>query len=153
MSIVIVFLGIVIFFVVWRFNDGKRKINQQHLKNPSSFEAFVSAAEFNDMVLATSSKTPVMVDFYADWCNPCKAFAPILTETVNEYGGSFLLAKVDVEANRKLAKKYDIQSMPTILLFKQGKCIHRFSGGMSPHSLRYVLATNEIQKFEETEKS
>jgi len=132
--------------------QNKKQKSQLKPGNRSSFEAFVSEQEFVDMVLETSKHTPVMVDFFAAWCNPCKAFAPVLSETVRAYGGAYLLAKVDVDANKKLAQQYNIQSMPTILIFKNEECVHRFTGAMQPHSLRYVLATNEIQKLEQAEK-
>ena len=111
---------------------------------PPQVEAFVSAAEFKDMVINTSHETPVLVDFYAEWCQPCHHFTPILSSLAEQYKGRFLLAKIDVDKNPSLAAEYEIRAMPTVMLFKRGTCVERFSGGKLPHSLKHILAMNEI---------
>jgi thioredoxin 1 len=77
-------------------------------------------------VIAT--ETPVLVDFYADWCGPCKMLAPILKEVKDELGDALRIVKVDVDKNQALAGKYQVRGVPTMLLFKNGKQLWRQSG-------------------------
>ncbi|MGB5597377.1 MAG: thioredoxin [Thiothrix litoralis] len=112
--------------------------------NRSSYEAFVNAAEFDEMVLKTSHKTPVMVDFYAEWCGPCRVLTPLLAGFADDYQGAFLLAKVDVDKNQQLMQRFDIRAMPTVLLFRDGESVERFTGAKLPHSIRYILTKHGI---------
>ena len=73
-----------------------------------------------DAAVATPGK-PVLVDFWAPWCGPCKAIAPILEDLANELGAKVQICKVDVEDNTELAQKYNIRAIPTLLLFKDGQ--------------------------------
>ena len=75
-----------------------------------------------------NSNTPTLVDFYADWCGPCKTMAPILEDLKQKIGDSAKVIKIDVDKNQKVSAKYKIQSIPTLLLFKEGKIIWRQSG-------------------------
>ena len=74
------------------------------------------------------SKSPVVVDFWAKWCAPCLATAPVLEELATEYAGKIDFAKVDVDANGPLAAKYGIAAIPTILVFKDGKPVEQILG-------------------------
>lgn len=74
------------------------------------------------------AKVPVLVDFYADWCGPCKMAAPVLDELADEADGKYEIMKVDVDANQELAGKYGVMSIPTVVLFKDGKEIERRIG-------------------------
>jgi thioredoxin 1 len=76
------------------------------------------------------SATPVLVDFWATWCAPCRAIAPSLEELATQYKGQVKIAKVDVDENNEVAQKYDIRSIPTLLLFKGGKVIEQIVGGV-----------------------
>lgn len=147
--LILALTGLVV-MISFRFGS-RRNVVAAGVTDNSSIEAFVTEHQFDAMVLDTSCQTPVMVDFYADSCKPCKAFSPVLSAMVREYGGAFLLAKIDVEKNKALVQKYQVESMPTVLLFRDRECIHRFSGSKQPHSLRYILATNDIVKKEAAE--
>ncbi len=80
---------------------------------------FVTDANFETEVLA--SKEPVVVDFYAEWCGPCKAMAPALDLVAKEMAGKVKVVKVDVDQNPGITQKYKIQAMPTLMVFKDGK--------------------------------
>jgi thioredoxin 1 len=75
--------------------------------------------EFEAVVL--KSEVPVLVDFYADWCGPCHAIAPTIEALSNEFEGKVKFVKVDVDANQEVASRYEIMSIPTIMLFENGK--------------------------------
>jgi len=81
---------------------------------------------FNDEVL--KSETPVLVDFYADWCGPCRLVSPIVDELANTYEGKIKVGKVDVDANSKIAGDYGVMSIPTVILFQNGKEVARQVG-------------------------
>jgi len=93
--------------------------------------------DFQDVVL--QSKSPVIVDFWAEWCAPCLAAAPVLEELSNEYDGKIGFAKVDVESNIPLAVKYGIASIPTILIFKEGQPVQQMLGYKPKKEFRKVL--------------
>ena len=75
-----------------------------------------------------NSEIPVLVDFYADWCAPCKMLAPILKEVKDEMGEKVRIVKIDVDKNEKLARRYLVKGVPTMILFKDGKQLWRQSG-------------------------
>jgi thioredoxin 1 len=77
--------------------------------------------------IATADK-PVLVDFWAEWCGPCKMLAPILDEVASENGDKITVAKVNVDENPDLARQFDIMSIPTLIVFKDGQPAHRFQG-------------------------
>jgi thioredoxin 1 len=74
------------------------------------------------------SQTPVMVDFWATWCAPCRAIAPTLEELATQYKGKLKIAKVDVDENQQVAQQYGIRSIPTLLVFKGGKVVEQLVG-------------------------
>ncbi len=82
-----------------------------------------------------NSPTPVLVDFYADWCGPCKMMAPILKEVADDMNGKMKVLKVDVDRNKKAAAKYGIRSIPTMILFQKGKILWRHTGAMQKAQL------------------
>ncbi len=86
----------------------------------------VTAVTFNDLVL--KSETPVLVDFWAEWCGPCKAVAPILEEISNEYAGKIKIVKLNTDEEGPIAMKYGISSIPTMNLFVGGQIVKSIVG-------------------------
>ena len=86
----------------------------------------VEDSNFEQVVL--QAKTPVLVDFWATWCGPCQMVAPVVEELAEEYEGRISFAKVDVDHNPKIASQYGIMSIPTLILFKDGKPISNIVG-------------------------
>jgi thioredoxin 1 len=87
----------------------------------------ISDAEFDDLV---GKNRIVVIDFWAPWCPPCRAIAPILEELSREYEGKVVMAKINVDQNREKAEEYGIRSIPTLLFFKEGKLIDRQIGAV-----------------------
>lgn len=88
---------------------------------------------------AINAGKPVLVDFWAPWCGPCKAIAPVLEELANDLGDQASICKVDVDSNQELAIKFQVTSIPTLLLFKGGELVDRISGLQSKSDLEAKL--------------
>ena len=86
------------------------------------------------------SETPVLIDFFADWCGPCKMLAPILTQVKSDLGDKIKVIKIDVDKNQSLAAKYQVKGVPTMLLFKNGKQVWRQSGVLQKNDVIKVIA-------------
>ncbi|MEM5853244.1 MAG: thioredoxin [Candidatus Aenigmatarchaeota archaeon] len=106
------------------------------------FEIEAFEEDFDEKVLESSKKVPVVVDFWADWCGPCRVLGPILSKLANEYQGKFLLIKVNVDKNPGLAEKYGIMSIPNVKMFKNGKIVDEFVGAMPEPLVRKWLDKN-----------
>lgn len=91
---------------------------------------------FKDLI---KDEKPVLVDFHAQWCGPCKMMAPILQEFSNEMGDRVKVIKVDVDKNQKAAMAYQVQGVPTLILFQKGQAVWRQSGVVPGHQLRSIV--------------
>ncbi len=105
-----------------------------------------SLETFDTDVLQASTDTPVLVDFWADWCPPCVVIAPLLEQVVNEHDGEVRLAKLEVDEgeNMKLAGRYQVRGFPTIILFRDGEELGRFSGA-KPASFIETFIGEQLQ--------
>ncbi len=99
-----------------------------------------SDATFKKEVL--ESELPVMVDFWATWCGPCKMIAPHVEELTREYSGKMKIGKLDVDNNPKSASNYGIMSIPTLMFFKGGKVMDQVSGALSKSALKQKIEDN-----------
>jgi putative thioredoxin len=102
-------------------------------------EMNVTDDSFEKEVIERSKEIPVLVDFWASWCGPCVMLKPILEKISREYDGKMVLAKLDVQANQKIAGEYGVMSIPTVKLFKKGKEVDGFVGAQPEDRIKEWL--------------
>lgn len=117
------------------------------------FVADVTTERFEDQVLRRSLETPVLVDFWAAWCGPCKQLGPVLEKLAGEYGGAFELAKVDVDQEAQIAAAFQVRSIPTVYLVKDGQIVDGFPGALPEGKLREFLKMHGIEPAEAVEEA
>lgn len=107
--------------------------------NQSSSVFEVTADNFDTEVLEKSRRVPVVADFWAAWCAPCRVLMPLLQKLAEEYQGKFLLAKIDTDQQQDLAARWGIRSLPTVKLFKNGRVVDEFLGALPESAIRSLL--------------
>ncbi|MDE2234870.1 MAG: thioredoxin TrxA [Gammaproteobacteria bacterium] len=105
-------------------------------------DQIVSTTDANFESDVLKSSLPVLVDYWAEWCGPCKMIAPILDEIASSYQGKLRIAKVNVDENAQLTQKYGIRSIPTLMLFKDGNVQAQKIGALSKSQLAAFIETN-----------
>ena len=96
----------------------------------------ITDSNFNDVI---SKNKTVLVDFWAEWCGPCRMIGPVIEELANEYEGKAIIGKLDVDSNQESSVKYGVRSIPTILTFKDGEIVDRQVGAVPKEILKNVI--------------
>ena len=118
-------------------------------KKPKYPTTQITDQNFNDLV--AKSEIPVLLDFYADWCGPCKILGPIIDELAEEYDGRALVAKVNTEVNPQLSAHFKVKSIPTLLFINKGALTERYNGLIPKPNLEEILDGYISGDFEEEE--
>src|SRR6476620_5926197 len=111
------------------------------MSSPTAEVPDVDASEssFEDVVITRSDQTPVLVDFWAEWCGPCHALAPVLEAAVEARAGAVTLVKVDVDANQGLSQRFSVSGIPAVKAFRDGRVVAEFAGARSRASVDTFL--------------
>ncbi|AYG10067.1 thioredoxin [Pseudomonas fluorescens] len=109
------------------------------MSEPTPYIFDVTTATFDQAVIENSFHKPVLVDFWAEWCAPCKALMPLLAQIAESYQGELLLAKVDCETEQDVVARFGIRSLPTVVLFKDGQPVDGFAGAKPESEIRALL--------------
>jgi len=125
------------FFVITLFSGGLLLENSGMIENP--FITIVHSDNFALEVLRRSDSIPVLVDFWADWCNPCKMLMPILDKLALEYEGKLWVAKIDTESEKELSTTYGIRSLPTAKIFRHGQVVDEFMGVLPEPQIKEII--------------
>ncbi|MCP4696281.1 MAG: thioredoxin [Gammaproteobacteria bacterium] len=112
----------------------------------SDFTFEATQADFQTLVLENSHKQPVLVDFWAGWCAPCKMLMPILAKLAEEYQGKFILVKVNSDEQQALAMQYGVRSLPTVKVFRNGQVVDEFMGAQPEPRIRAVIERHIVRE-------
>lgn len=111
-----------------------------HHPEPVPYIVDAGEQDFDERVVRASHERLVLVDFWAEWCAPCRALTPTLEAVAREHGGRFLLVKVEVDENMRLAGHFKLRGFPTVILFRDGEPVARFAGNRPLHVVRDLVA-------------
>jgi putative thioredoxin len=111
----------------------------------SAYVFDATIASFEQDVILKSKEVPVLIDFWATWCGPCQSFGPVLEKLATEFNGGFILAKVDVDKEQQLAAYFQVKSMPTLILLKDGQIVDGFPGALPESKVREFLTHHGIE--------
>ena len=114
----------------------------------SPFIVEANLETFQQLVLEQSQQTPVLVDFWADWCQPCKTLMPILSKLAEDYQGAFVLVKVNSDENQELAAQFGVRSLPTVKIFKNGEIVDEFMGALPEPKIREYIDKHRTRATE-----
>lgn len=114
--------------------------------SPFIFEA--NPQNFQQVVLENSMQVPVLVDFWADWCQPCKTLMPILSKLAEEYQGGFILVKVNADDNQQLAAQFGVRNLPTVKVVKDGQIVDEFMGVQPENEIRQIIDRHRTRRTE-----
>jgi len=109
---------------------------EKGVSEDDEIEIEVGDEDFQEKVIEKSKRVPVLVDFYAEWCSPCRMLSPVLEKIAREYRGEFVLAKVNVDDAQIISNELGIMSVPTVVLFKNGEVIDYFVGALPEPQIR-----------------
>lgn len=112
---------------MFKFTNLKKLINNKLKKNFMLKPVEITDSNFEEII---NSEKPVLVDFWAEWCGPCKMIGPLVEELANEFDGKAIIGKVDVDTNPEVSAKFGIRSIPTLLVFKGGEIVDKQVGAV-----------------------
>lgn len=119
-----------------------RKLIEKIKGDKMQTEIDVNDSNFKEKVIEQSATIPVVVDFWASWCMPCRMISPILEKLAKDYDGKFILAKADVEETKATAQEYSVMSIPNVKLFKNGEIAAEFVGALPESAVKGWLDEN-----------
>ncbi|EME29657.1 Thioredoxin X, chloroplastic [Galdieria sulphuraria] len=119
----------------------RKQLFTKHYKRPNSLVVMtvveVDDTHFEQQVL--QSQIPVLVDFHADWCGPCKLVTPLLDWLVSEYGGKLKVVKIDTDKNPRYVKQYDVRGLPTLIIFQDGRLVASSEGALGKKGIQQYI--------------
>ncbi len=116
-------------------------------KKPVVIPMDINDRNFKDII--SNAEVPVLIDFYAPWCGPCKVLGPIITEIATEYDGKAIIAKVNIDQNPKLTAKFKVKSIPTLMFFNKGRFQEKFNGLVPKPNIEEILDMYISGNYEE----